>query len=345
MSAEAGAGAVVRRARVPARDGLKLAAVVYRAGSQPPVGSIVIAGAVGVRQARYAWLASFLAELGWVVVTFDYRGIGASVVPRPDYGSVSMQLWADEDLEGVLGWVNREFAAPRRVALGHSIGGQLLGLTEAQSTLDAVALVAAQKGYWRLWPDWRRYAVYGFFKWFVPVAVSRLGYLPLARMGLDDLPPAAAHDWARWGLHDDYLDARSSSQFRRFERVKMPMLALSAADDRNYAPRPAVDRLLSHYYENAPSVHCHVEPERFGLPRLGHSGFFEHQALSSLWWRELSNWLLGASSSNLLAGFEPAHPCSLRHAVVAHPAREASERDVPSRLEAGARRVRVVTTE
>jgi predicted alpha/beta hydrolase len=333
MSGDVGVGAAGRRARVPARDGFRLSATVYRAGSKPPVGSIVMAGAVGVRQTRYAPLAAFLADLGWVAVTFDYRGIGDSVVPRSDYGKVSMQLWAEEDLEGVLTWVNAEFAAPRRAALGHSIGGQLLGLTEAQATLDAVALVAAQKGYWRLWPDWRRYGVLGFFRWLVPLAVSRFECLPLTRVGLDDLPPGAARDWARWGLHDDYLDASSKSQLRRFARVTTPLLAISAADDRTYAPKPTVERLLSHYYRNAPSLHCHLEPARFGVERLGHSGFFVPQALTSLWWRELSRWLLAASATDAQAGCEPVLPGSLWHGLVATRARALSERDAPRPFE------------
>ena len=41
---------------------------------QPARGSVVIGGAMGVRQDYYAPFAQWLAGQGWRVTTFDYRG-------------------------------------------------------------------------------------------------------------------------------------------------------------------------------------------------------------------------------------------------------------------------------
>ena len=56
-------------------DGTNLAARVF-APPGPAVGSVVIGGAMGVRQEYYAPFADWLSGQGWRVGTFDYRGSG-----------------------------------------------------------------------------------------------------------------------------------------------------------------------------------------------------------------------------------------------------------------------------
>jgi predicted alpha/beta hydrolase len=62
---------------IQAADGMKLAVRVYEPDS-PDRGSVVIGGAMGVRQDYYAPFAQWLAGQGWRVVTFDYRSSGES---------------------------------------------------------------------------------------------------------------------------------------------------------------------------------------------------------------------------------------------------------------------------
>jgi predicted alpha/beta hydrolase len=62
---------------ITAADGMKLAVRVYEPDS-PDRGSVVIGGAMGVRQDYYAPFAQWLAGRGWRVLTFDYRGSGDS---------------------------------------------------------------------------------------------------------------------------------------------------------------------------------------------------------------------------------------------------------------------------
>ena len=42
------------------------------------VGAVLIGGAMGVRQSFYRPFAQWLSGLGYVVATFDYRGVGDS---------------------------------------------------------------------------------------------------------------------------------------------------------------------------------------------------------------------------------------------------------------------------
>jgi predicted alpha/beta hydrolase len=56
-------------------DGTSIAARVYEpAEAAAGQGSVVIGGAMGVRQGFYAPFAQWLATQGWRVTTFDCRG-------------------------------------------------------------------------------------------------------------------------------------------------------------------------------------------------------------------------------------------------------------------------------
>ena len=65
------------RAETISADGVRIATRVYEPDS-PDRGSVVIGGAMGVRQDYYAPFAQWLAGQGWRVTTFDYRGSGDS---------------------------------------------------------------------------------------------------------------------------------------------------------------------------------------------------------------------------------------------------------------------------
>src|SRR5579883_2471388 len=68
-----------RAVEIRATDGQRLAASVFQP-TRPRAGApaVVVNSATGVRRDYYAPFARFLAERGYTVVTYDYRGIGGS---------------------------------------------------------------------------------------------------------------------------------------------------------------------------------------------------------------------------------------------------------------------------
>jgi predicted alpha/beta hydrolase len=183
-------------------------------------------------------------------------------------------------------------------------------------------MVAVQKGYWALWPSPRRYGVLAFFGLGVPLALRSMGRLPLRLVGLEDLPPGAARDWARWGLHDEFFDSSLRGQAKRFGDVRVPILGISVDDDYTYAPKPAVDWLYDRYYKNAPGVRCHIVPGDYGLGEVGHSGFFRSRVAPVVWWDDLSAWLAGATATDPQSGLNGGDPRSLWRSVVGHRGRD-----------------------
>lgn len=283
---------------VVTRDGLPLAVTSYQEEAREPRQVVLLLCAVGARQGKYEAFARWLARDGWRVITFDYRGIGRSVLPEGTRHTASMRAWGEHDVTAVIQWASETFTPERLVAVAHSIGGQILPFAENHSKLGAVVLVASQRGCWRHWSGWKRYGVLLFFTLYIPLCLRLFGRLPMSFVGLDDLERGIAEDYARWGLAEHYLWPSGESRSARFSGCSFPLLALSFEDDTFYAPKRAVQVLLHDYYVSAPALWCHVEHARMKLRGLGHSGFFDAQQCPEGWWGEVSHWLRTASASS-----------------------------------------------
>jgi predicted alpha/beta hydrolase len=283
-------------------DAISLAATSFVPRGTRPERVAILLCATGATQERFEPFARYLAGAGWAVVTFDYRSIGRSVLPAHARATASMRAWGEKDLTAVIRWVDGVFSPRRLVAVGHSIGGQLLPLSPESRRLDAALLVSAQRGYWGHWRGWQRYGVLLFFSVFVPVCLRLFGRVPMAFMGLDDLQRGVAEDYARWGLKPDYLGPAGEPLLPLFAACTFPLLALSFEDDLTYAPRKAVETLLHGCYTSAPAAWCHIEHTRLGMKGLGHSGFFEPERCPRAWWDEVASWLATATPASCMPG-------------------------------------------
>jgi predicted alpha/beta hydrolase len=67
-----------------------------------PWATLVIAGAMGVRQDFYGPLARYFAANGIHALTFDYRGMGYSRRGSLRKVDVDLSGWAERDLNGML---------------------------------------------------------------------------------------------------------------------------------------------------------------------------------------------------------------------------------------------------
>jgi predicted alpha/beta hydrolase len=281
---------------IAAADGFGLAASLYRCRRPRPLGTLVVAAAVGNVRQNYADYAGAMADRGWDVLTFDYRGMGGSRAPAEAEATFTMVDWGEKDLAGVLAWARGELNPRRLVLVGHSIGGQVAAFAANHAELDALVGVAAQRGYWRYWTGLKKYVVYLFFGVYIPLCVKKRGHLPLNWTGLENLPGAAAGEWGGWGVTPEYRDRDGISLEPRFEQFRSPILAMSFSDDWALAPKRAVDVLFADHYVNAPVTRWHLRPEALGVKELGHSGFFRPGVCPESLWDWTTQWILRACS-------------------------------------------------
>jgi predicted alpha/beta hydrolase len=267
---------------IEAVDGHPLGATLIE-GGDPACPWVVISPAVGTPHRFYRRFAGFLAEHGYTVVAYDYRGIGASA-PRTLRGfEADMSDWGARDFGGVYRWAAERAGAAGVVVIGHSFGGQILAMPEPPPAPRGVVVVASQSGYWGHWSWPQRLWVRALWRVTIPVSTALFGYFPSSLVGFGEpLPAGAARQWARWGRHPSYLFGHIDARTRaRYDAFAAPMLVWSFTDD-PIAIRPAVEKLLEGY-PAADVEWRHRAPEDLGVSRVGHHGFFREPLREVLW--------------------------------------------------------------
>jgi predicted alpha/beta hydrolase len=134
-----------RRTTFHCSDGVTLAGHVW---SQPSASAIVIVNpATGVLARYYHRHAKFLAEHGFEVITYDYRGIGESRPEDLRRCGFRWSEWGTKDFAAVLDVADGMAAGRPIMVVGHSIGGFLPGLAPGFDRCSALLSVAGQYAY------------------------------------------------------------------------------------------------------------------------------------------------------------------------------------------------------
>ena len=244
--------------------------------------SVVIGGAMGVRQSFYEPFALWLAGQGFRVTTFDDRGHGDSLQGPMRAVKADLFDWA-RDYEAVISAAKAALPARPLYLLGHSLGAQLPGLLQKPEQVDGLLSVAAGSGYWRdNAPQLKRIVPY--FWWvLVPLATRLCGYFPgrtLRKVG--DLPAGVILQWRRWCLDPRYsVGAEGPAVAQSYGAVRFPVLAWSMADDELMTLRGTHN--LVNLYANAERRVESITPGDVKARRIGHFGFFREQFQASLW--------------------------------------------------------------
>jgi predicted alpha/beta hydrolase len=283
---------------IPAADGYPLAATLFlprRAKHH----AVLISSATAVPRKIYRGFASYLAHCGCAVLTYDYRGVGGSRQravegynqPKSLAGfKADMADWAMLDVSAAVSWMRERYHNMPLGYVGHSFGGQVLGLLPNNSEVSRALLVAAQAGYWKLMTSPERYRVFAFLNFVGTPLTKALGYAPgWAGIG-EDLPKGVFLQWAKWVNSPRYLfdDKSLVALLHNFESYKGTMRALHLSDD-PWATRPAVE-LLCKGYSSAKSEILTVTPGDIGVGKIGHFGFFRPEHRDTLW-RGAAEWL------------------------------------------------------
>jgi predicted alpha/beta hydrolase len=276
---------------VPATDGFQLAATLFLP-RRTRRAAVLINSATAVPRKIYRSFAGYLASRGAVVLTYDYRGISGSR-PKTLVGfKASMADWAAYDMSGAIAWMRQRYGDQPLGFVGHSFGGQGLGLAPNNSEVARALLVAAQAGYWGLMTPPERYRVYAFMNFFGVPMTRLFGYAP-GYLGLgEDLPRDAFLQWTSWVMSPHYMfDDRNLPALANFATFNGAMRAHTFTDD-PWATPAAVELLCSHYTATRPEI-VKLAPADVGVAKIGHFGFFRPEQQEGLW-RGAADWLLAA---------------------------------------------------
>ena len=284
---------------IPAADGYLLAATLFLPRTAKRH-AVLISSATATPRKIYRGFAAYLAHRGCAVLTYDYRGIGGSRKrtiegynqPKSLVGfKASLSDWAALDITAAVSWMRERYRNLPLSYVGHSFGGQALGLVANNGEISRALLVAAQAAYWKLLAFPERYRVFALLNGLGVPLTHLLGYAP-GRIGLgEDLPKDAFLQWVRWIRSPRYLfDDESLAALKNFPNFKGELRALCFADD-PWATRPAVE-LLCKGYSGTEAEILSIAPTDIGAKRIGHFGFFRPEHRDTLW-RGAAEWLAG----------------------------------------------------
>lgn len=243
---------------------------------------LIIASATGVKQEYYSKFAKFAENNGITVITFDYNGIGRSLKKPIKKLKIDAAYWGSNDLESIIQYTISNYPKSKKVIIGHSIGGQLIGLAKSSNKLDKIILVAAQSGYWKYWKGIERIKMW--FNWHIlfPFLLTTFGYLKSKKIsGMENLPRNVANQWRNWGKNKDYIFSDKSIGKTFYETIESNMTAYCIDNDK-FAPEEAV-QWMTKKYKNAKRKSVHLKPIDFKVKKIGHFGIFKEHFKNTIW--------------------------------------------------------------
>src|SRR4029450_9440444 len=130
-----------------ALDGFMLDATLYGPpGLDHPSTVVLFICGGGISAARYARFARFLASNFIPVLTFDYRGIGASRRSGLRGFKAVAEDWSELDCGGAVKHLRARYPTSEIVGVAHSIGTMLLGGAPNVGTISRFVFLCPHTG-------------------------------------------------------------------------------------------------------------------------------------------------------------------------------------------------------
>lgn len=136
---------MIKDISVTCEDSTHLTATLYTP-ERAIKGAVMIAPATGIKRQFYAAFANYLCEQGFGVITFDNRGIAESLKGKIEHSKASLVTWGQQDMPAVLETLKMHFPKTQYFLVGHSAGGQLLGLMPNVNDLTAFCNFGSSSG-------------------------------------------------------------------------------------------------------------------------------------------------------------------------------------------------------
>ncbi|MDE2402859.1 MAG: alpha/beta fold hydrolase [Burkholderiales bacterium] len=271
-----------QQVEITCADGVRLHGHFLRATGGVPGLPVLLCPATGVKQHFYLRFATWLAAQGHDVLVFDYRGIGLSLQGRLRDSKATLQEWGQLDQVAALDWLLRRSGSEQVLLLGHSAGGQMMGLMPNHPRIARLVGVSASTGWFRGMRMGFRVKAHLGLRCIVPLGTLIMGYGPCAAVGLgENLPSGVARQWGQWCAAGGYATNATRSQPEQdfHADVRTPITVLHASDDDIATPATVADLLRT--FPAAPKQALRIKPADYRLKQIGHIDWFRtsHQAL------------------------------------------------------------------
>ena len=243
---------------------------------------VLICPATGITKQFYHAYATWLAEQGHDVLVFDFRGIGDSLTGPLKKSKASIVQWGQLDIPAAIDTLLTKTTAQKVILLGHSAGGQLLGIVPNYEKVAKVVAVSGSTGHVKGLKGKTKLLAPVMFRGIFPLSRYTLGYGPTQAIGMgENLPKDVAKQWAQFCSKPGYvINAIGKTVFKDYHsEIKCPITVLWSSDD-EIATEANVKDLLR-LYPNAATEMIELKPKSYEHKAIGHMLMFKksHQNL------------------------------------------------------------------
>lgn len=237
-----------------------------------PKAVAVLNGATAVPHRFYRHFAAWLAaEHDISVLTYDYRGFGASARTPVREVTADMADWGIADQQAARDWISARTEGLPIWVIGHSLGGLMLARQQRPEEISRIVAVCSGPVHTRDHP-WPYQALVRLLWYGVgPLALALWGYVPGRLSGLgSDVPGNVFRQWKRWC---------TTPGFERDELGPPPhagpacaLRTIGVSDDASVPPH-VVERLGARYAD-CDHIHVVLSPGDFDRREVGHTAIF-----------------------------------------------------------------------
>lgn len=276
---------------ITCKDGYSLSGRFYAASAtQKKNYPVLICPATGITQNFYHAFAEWLITQGYEVLSFDFRGIGRSLHGPLSQSEASIVDWGKLDIPAAIETLLYKTRADQVILVGHSAGGQLLGIVPNHEKVAKVVAVSGSTGHVKGLKGRTKLLASVMFNVLFPLARITKGYAPTQAIGMgENLPKDVAKQWAQFCRKPGYvINAIGKSVFEDYHtQISCPITVLWSSDD-EIATEANVKDLLR-LYPNADTQMIELKPKSYGHKTIGHMLMFKksHQNLWSVIGKEL----------------------------------------------------------
>ncbi|MER1997500.1 MAG: alpha/beta fold hydrolase [Arthrobacter sp.] len=281
---------LAERVTVPVPRGGSVTGTLRLPQPGKPRAAVAVHPATAVAERLYSGFAEYLATRGFAVLTYDYRGTGASGSARENR-RLRMRDWMEMDVPAAAAWLRARYPDLPHLAVGHSLGGHALALNNGGRDLRGFLTVASHAGVTRSIPDRaERARVELILRVLGPGSARVLGYVPGRRMGLgEDMPAAAMLEWSKWSRTPGYFfDDPTMHARERTARVRTSVLCVGLDDDPWATPSQI--GVIARQLVNAKVETRTYSPAGIGVAAIGHMGYFR-RGPGAVLWPDAAAWL------------------------------------------------------
>lgn len=267
---------------ISCKDGYQLAAQFYPLLNSDKPYPILICPATGITKNFYHAFAQWLNQQGYPVLSFDFRGIGESLHGALKDSTASINDWGMYDIPAAIEALLNRTQAEKVIIVGHSAGGQLLGIASNYHKVAKVLAIAGSTGHVKGLKGKTKVLAPVMFNIIFPVSSLVKGYGATQFIGMgENLPKNVAKQWAEFCSKPGYvMNAIGKTIFEDYhQQIQCPITSFWATDD-EIATHSNVKDLLR-LYPNAQTKLIELNPQQLGYKQIGHMLMFKksHQKI------------------------------------------------------------------